>query len=376
MTVPLPRALLSIALPLTIVLLSAACGSEAPEAVETETVVPVTTSPAVRGTIRGLVRATGVVAPAPGAELVVIAPEPARITEIPRADGERVRQGDVLVRFEIPAATAEVERQQAEVTRAQAALSSAQAAETRARDLFDRGIAARREVEEAGRAEADARAAVAQARASLAAAEAAAGRAVVRATFDGVIVKRLHNPGDLVEPAAADAVLRVVDLGRLEVVASVPLADTARVTIGAPARLAGTDGAALSVVSLPAAVEPGSSTVAVRLASRRPLTLPVGAPVQVEIDAERRRDVVLVPAAALVREGDETAVFVAAGTKAVRHVVEPGLSDGTHVEIVSGISAGDAVIVDGQAGLPDGTTIAPGKAGDAGAAGGGRDASR
>jgi hypothetical protein len=58
-----------------------------------------------------------------------------------------------------------------------------------------------------------------------------------------------------------------------------------------------------------------------------------------------------------VREGDETAVFVAAGGKAERRAVTLGLNDGTHVEIASGIKAGEKVIVDGQAGLPDGAAI-------------------
>jgi multidrug efflux pump subunit AcrA (membrane-fusion protein) len=79
--------------------------------------------------------------------------------------------------------------------------------------------------------------------------------------------------------------------------------------------------------------------------------------VQLDIDAERHTGVVLIPAVALVREGEETAVFVAAGGKAERRAVEIGLADGMHVEIVSGVKAGEMVIVDGQAGLPDGTTI-------------------
>jgi hypothetical protein len=37
--------------------------------------------------------------------------------------------------------------------------------------------------------------------------------------------------------------------------------------------------------------------------------------------------------------------------------VRLGLADAAGVEIVSGISAGDRVIVDGQAGLPDGAAI-------------------
>jgi RND family efflux transporter MFP subunit len=339
-----------------------ACNRESAEEVESETRVAVRTAPASLGDIRGVVHATGIVNPAPGADLVVIAPEAARVLEIPHAAGDRVRSGDVLVRFETPGPAADVQRQQAEVTRARTTLENARVAERRARELFDRGIGARRDVEDATRAVADAEAAVAEAQASLAAAQAVAGRATVRATFDGIVAKRQHNPGDLVEPTASDAVLRVVDPRRIEVVAAVPLADASRIDVGAPAHLVGTSSdtpdIALKVLSRPAAVESGTATVPVRLGFASPATFPVGAPVQVDIEAEQHKGVVLVPAAAIVREGDETAVFVASGAKAQRRAVEAGLTDGARVEIVSGVKPGEMVIVDGQAGLPDDAAIA------------------
>ncbi len=344
-----------------VLITGSACRTETAEEVETTTAVLVKTTPAVRGAIHGVVHATGVVGPAPGAELVVVAPEAARVTEIPRADGERVRRGDLLVRFEIPGSAAEVDKQQAEVRRAETGLETARAAEARARELFDRGVAARRDVEESTRSVADAEAALAQARAALVAAETVASRATVRAPFDGVIAKRYHNPGDLVEAAAGDPVLRVVDPDRLEVVASVPLSDASRVEVGAPAHLVAPPGTAaavaLNVRSMPTAVEPGTATVPVRLAFAEPVRIPVGAPVQVDIEAERHAGVVLVPVAAIVREGDVAAVFVDSGGTARRHAVEVGLSDGTNVEIPSGVAEGDDVIVDGQAGLPDGAPV-------------------
>ena len=48
---------------------------------------------ATRGAIRGIVHATGIVTPAPGAELMVVAPEAARIADLPHAGGDRVRRG-------------------------------------------------------------------------------------------------------------------------------------------------------------------------------------------------------------------------------------------------------------------------------------------
>jgi multidrug efflux pump subunit AcrA (membrane-fusion protein) len=50
-------------------------------------------------------------------------------------------------------------------------------------------------------------------------------------------------------------------------------------------------------------------------------------------------------------------VFVANAAKARRRAVETGITDGEHVEIVSGVKPGEMVIVDGQAGLPDDAAI-------------------
>src|SRR5439155_18758564 len=61
---------------------SLGCGRKSTEEVETETVVPVTTAPAQMGSIRAVIHATGDVNPGPGAELIVTAPQPARIAEI------------------------------------------------------------------------------------------------------------------------------------------------------------------------------------------------------------------------------------------------------------------------------------------------------
>jgi RND family efflux transporter MFP subunit len=354
------------ALAISATLGAGACTQSTPEEVESEAVVPVRTVAAEKGTIRGVVRATGLVTPAPGAELIVIAPEAARITEIHLGEGERVKRGDVLVRFEIPGAAAEVQKQAAEVKRAQAALANATANQARAQDLFKRGVAARKEVEDAERQIADAQAAVAQAEAAHAAAETVATRSVVHATFDGLVAKRYHSPGDVVEASATDPVLRVIDPQRLEVVASIPLTDVTRVALGGSARLAGRfagDSDALEVVSRPSAVDPGTATIPVRLGFVRPTNLPAGAPVQVDIEAEKHDGAVIVPDSAIVREGDDTAVFVVNDNKAARHEVKTGLSDGERIEILSGISAGDQVIVEGQAGLPDGaavTTATPG----------------
>lgn len=337
-----------------------ACSKQTAEETESEAPVPVKVEEARIGSIRGVLHATGIITPAPEGELIVIAPEAGRVIEITRAEGERVAKGDVLVRFEIPSLAAEVQRQTAEVQRAQAELATVKANQTRQRELFERGIAARKDVEDADRMVADTEAAVGQAEASRAAAVTAAARVTVRATFNGVIAKRFHNPGDVVEPAASDPVLRVIDPRRLEVIASVPLSESSRVTVGAggwmKAGVPGSPDLALKVVSRPAQVEQGTAAIPVRLAFVAPTNLTAGTPAQVDIDAERHTNVVLVPSSAIAREGEETAVFVVMGDTAHRRPVQIGLDDGTDAE-VSGVKAGEMVIVQGQAGLPDGAKI-------------------
>ena len=335
----------------------ASCSHEAPDEVESEAPVPVSTAVAETGSITGVSRVTGVVTPAPGADLLVVAPESARILEIPRAEGDAVRRGDLLVRFEIPSSAAEVGKQQAEIGRAEARIVNAKAAQTRARDLFDRGVAARKDVEEAAKELADAEADLAAAQTALAAARTVADRSIVRATFDGVVARRAHNAGDVVEAASSDPVLRVIDPRRLEVVASVPVTDAAAIRPGASARIVGAAGPALKVAARPVAVQEGTVTVAIRLAFSGPANYPVGAPVEVEIDRETHKDAVLVPSSAVVREGAETAVFVAADKKASRRAVTLGLENGDKAEITSGVKAGEAVITTGQNGLPDGADI-------------------
>jgi RND family efflux transporter MFP subunit len=338
----------------------AACSKPTAEETESEAPVPVKVEEARIGSIRAVLHATGIINPAPEGEMIVIAPEAGRIIDITRAEGERVARGDVLVRFEIPSLIAEVQRQTAEVQRAQAALGTVKANQTRQRELFERGIAARKDVEDADRMVADTEAAVGQAEASRAAAVTAAARATVRATFNGVIAKRFHNPGDVVEPAASDPVLRVIDPRRLEVVASVPLSESSRVMVGAggwmKSTMTGSPDLALKVVSRPAQVEQGTAAIPVRLAFVVPPNLTAGTPAQVDIDAERHTNVVLVPSAAIVREGEETGVFIVMGDTAHRRPVQVALDDGTDAE-VSGVKAGEMVIVQGQAGLPDGAKI-------------------
>jgi RND family efflux transporter MFP subunit len=337
-----------------------ACHKKADEEVATEEAVAVEVAEARTGAIRAVITATGTVEPAPGADFTVTAPASARIVEMPKAEGDRVRPGDLLVRFDAPALDADAAARAAELGQARANLENARKNHARLTGLLEKGIAAKKEVEDARKELLDAQAALRGATSTAANAAELAGRSVVRARFAGVIAKRTHNPGDTVEASTSDPVLRVIDPSRLQVSVSVPVADLARIVVGRPSRLVVAGGNAEGkVLSLPAAVDPATGTATVRVSA--PAGLAVGTPVQVEIVAEEKDGVVLVPAAAVVREDDKTAVFVVgADGKAHRKAVTVGIETAEDAEIEAGVAAGEKVVVKGHEELPDGATVTVG----------------
>ena len=354
------RAVLTIAAALVV----CACHHNAPEETETASAVAVEVEAARSGPIREVIAASGIVTAAPGAELVVTAPEGARIVELPRAEGDRVKPGDLLVRFEIPSLTAGAASSKAAIEQAQAHVENAKAAAARVQGLFERGVAARKEVEDAERDLREATAALAQAQSASGAANALADRTIVRATFAGVVAKRMHNPGDLVEPGPGDPILRVIDPSRLEITAAVPVAALTHIAAGAPAHITAPgaeepiDG---SVIARPAAVDPGSVTGAVRLRPESVSNLTAGMSVQVEILGPEHNAVALVPPAAVVHDGESAIVMtVGADSKAHRNEVEVGTVTPEAAEIRKGIKPGDKVVVRGQNGLPDGAAVTVG----------------
>jgi RND family efflux transporter MFP subunit len=355
------RQALGLVLALALSLALGACGRQAAQEAGTDEatlITPVVARPVQVGAIRSVVRASGAVTAPADAEYLATVTEGATIVEMPRAVGDTVATGDLLVRLDIPAATQAVTRQQAEVARARADFENARIAAARTRDVVERGLVARRDLEIAEQELNEAEGAMARAQAALAAAEAAAGRALVRAPFPGTIVQRFHNPGDALPGIRSDPILRLVDTSRLEITATTTAEDGARVAEGATARVGlVTGGAPIGLVVASKGTTGSGSDVLVRLTFTTPHMLALETPVQVDIDAEERPNAVFVPAEALVREGESQVVFVVNGDQAQRRPVTTGLSDDARVEITSGVTAGDLVITSGHLGLPDGARV-------------------
>ena len=83
-----------------------------------------------------------------------------------------------------------------------------------------------------------------------------------------------------------------------------------------------------------------------------------GSTVRGLVELQRRDAVLSVPRAAILRDGDKAYLFVANGQSARRVEVKVGQDDGSRIEVLTGLKAGDRVVVEGNYELEDGMAIA------------------
>jgi membrane fusion protein (multidrug efflux system) len=155
---------------------------------------------------------------------------------------------------------------------------------------------------------------------------------------------------------------RVVDLGALKVEVNLPEKDLARVSPAQVARLRSEvlDEVEVTgkVLRISPVVDPASGTVKITVAldpSQR--SLRPGMFVSVEIVTATHAAALLLPKRSLVYEAGAPFVFVVDDEKAVRRAVELGFAERDKVEVLSGVSEGEGVVVVGQSILRDGTEV-------------------
>jgi len=269
------------------------------------------------------------------------------------AEGDRVHAGDVLVDIDASEPRAQADRARAgsdEVEHAiDAATANAQLAETtyhRYEALHERGSASQQEFDEARTRNTAAQAELArlvarrgEARAASTQANAVLGYSSVRAPIDGIVTKRFVDPGAQAAPGVPLLAIEGENATRVD--ASVPegvvvhAGDHAIVT-------AGEQRLGARVTRVQPSVDSGARSAIVQLELEQPLRS--GTYVRVSFTIGKR-SAVTIPIGSLVRSGQLTSVFVVGpGDIARMRLITLGESDGTRVEILSGLDAGERIV--------------------------------
>jgi RND family efflux transporter MFP subunit len=282
---------------------------------------------------------------------------PGRVVKVAVAEGDSVREGQVVATLDPGPLEDQRREATAAVRQGRAALENAQANLKRNQQLFDKGIAAGKEVEDARRELASAEAGLEQATAVLDQANRQVARADVRSPINGQVVKRMVNGGEQVDGTAAQPIVEIANLDRVELGATVPSASLARVKVGQTVLVSsdaypGRDFTG-SVLAISPAVDPSTNAALVRVRIANPeRLLKVGMFAQGRVQLAAHADALVVPVSALVRSQDgSAAVYVVSGEVAERTTVTVGFETPVAVEIVSGIKDGQTVLTSAAYGL-------------------------
>ena len=268
--------------------------------------------------------------------------------------GDTVKAGQVLLRLDARAAEQTAAAGAAQVQAARAALEVATRDFERQKQLFETQFISKAALD---RAESQYKASQAEAAAQLASAGAArtqSGFYVVKAPYDGVVSEVAVVLGDMAMPGRA--LLTVYDPRSLRVSVAVPHTVAARLKAGLSMQveLPGTTSGRITPVNtqLLPTVDPATHTLELRLdlpAAMAGVTPGMFARAWLPVSGTSGPRV-FVPARAVVRRAELTAVYVlGSDARALLRQVRLGPVSGDHVEVLSGLSAGERVVLDPQA---------------------------
>lgn len=316
-----------------------------------------------RGTIASTLIVRGSIVALPNEDVRVSALVPGRIDTLTVAEGDTVQAGQVLARLDTR--MLRDQQRQADAVRAQAVaqVENARLNLQRNEQLFARGVAAGKEVEDARLALAQASAALEQATAALSTAAAQLERADVRSPIAGQVVTRMVSVGEQVDGTASQPVVEIANLDRVELAANVPADQLASMGVGRAVTVSTTTWPTRTfsgrIVAIAPAVDATTNTTTVRIRIDNPeLLLRLGMFAEAQVTLVEHAQALLVPASALVRQDGEAAVYVVNGDTAVRTAVTTGLEANGQVELVSGVTERTFVLTSGVHGLGDSVKLA------------------
>ena len=273
-------------------------------------------------------------------------------------DGQAVKAGQLLFEVDPTDVLGQVQQAQAGLAEAESALTDARSNYDRFKALYAQQAIPEKQWDQVKSAYAMAQARAAAARGGISTARSQLRYARVTAPFSGIITRKFMQNGDLASPG--QPILGLANTSRLEVQCSVSGTLYRSLQIGQKVAVI-SDGKSVSatVLDMVGAADAMTHTHMVKLGLPADSTLQAGDYVSVEVPVTRRQ-VMVVPAAALLDRAGIPGVFVV-DAQGIAHyrMVRPGQSTPEGVEILSGLSVGETVVVGNLAAVNNGDHIEP-----------------
>jgi len=299
-----------------------------------------------------------------------------RIVALYFREGDKVRRGDIIAKIESADVEASLEQARAELAVATASLFDARRIYERSDTLIKRGLISQAEFDAAESRYQGVQASVRSREASVTSAEVALENTNIRAPFDGTVLTKNADIGEVVAPFAAGAssrvaVVTIADMASLQVEADVSESNITNVSIRQPVEVtldAYPERRYRGVVDkiVPTADRAKATVMTkIRFLEKDERVLPeMGAKAHFLSEASddtaaSTASLLAVDARAVVKTPDGPAVFVVEGTTATLTAVRTGGTLGTMIEITGGLTQGTKVVVNPPEKLSTGSQVRP-----------------
>ncbi|MBI3715297.1 MAG: efflux RND transporter periplasmic adaptor subunit [Betaproteobacteria bacterium] len=186
----------------------------------------------------------------------------------------------------------------------------------------------------------------------------------VRAPYDGTLTARFVDPGAMIQVATSSAtqtvpLFTIMDTSTLRFYVNVPQEDASFIQRGTPATIVLKDPVEkrieAAVTRSAMSLDPATRTMLVEVDVRNPgLALSPGMYAEVVLTLRLHKGALIIPPAALVSENSSKSVFVVEQGVARKVPVKTDIDDGVWIEITSGLTGGEDVVVVGKSRMADG----------------------
>jgi RND family efflux transporter MFP subunit len=273
--------------------------------------------------------------------------------------GERVKKGQVLAELDHRHIDLQLEQARAGFEVAKANLEDARTNYLRMEKLYKENAISSQQFEKIKLAYESAQSQFQQAQAALNLAQYQRDVSIMKAPFDGVIVERLAEEGDVINPmmggfGSRGGVLVLMNFSKIKVDIDVSEKDILQIKKGQRAYLEVSSIpdrrfiGEVTIVNL--AADSMTKTFKVRTEFENPdLLLKPGTFGTVTVVTEVKKDVLAIKKEGLL----ENSVFVVENGIAQKRNVKTGIENKTHVEIIEGLREGELYVVEGVIGLKD-----------------------
>jgi macrolide-specific efflux system membrane fusion protein len=303
-----------------------------------------------------LVQATGIIKPKVGAEVKVGARITGKVEHLYANIGDRVKKGQILVRLEQDDLKARSDQAEAAYLEAKSAFDKAKIDLERDKPLAKEGYIAQQNIDVLQNVYDMANARVLKAKADQDYAKAQLLYATITAPIGGTIASVTTQQGETVAAGLnTPTFITIIDLNKLEVNAYVDETDVGKIGVGQEAlftvdTFADKDFKGKVTAIYPRAVLQENVVNYITLISieNSEGKLKPDMTANVTITLKKKKGVIAVPGAAVVREGGKKFVMLQAKDgKATRREVKTGWKEGSYLEITTGVKEGDVVLISG-----------------------------